>query len=202
VAVGSVLLAIALLVLFLVLLVSLVLSVVSSAFPGKLNPAPLVIAPDWRLFGPRPISTDRHLVARRKEAAGDAYGPWENLWSQSDPRFIRCLWNPERRLSTAFYQVESQLSRAARSGRDVAESPPWLVLRDIALAAVAERAERAGEPAGAGGFMQFAVLSSTRSGSRVRFGVVMVSASVPLPASVLVPAPAPGSGPSSGSPPR
>ncbi|MGW7255702.1 hypothetical protein [Streptomyces sp. NPDC054834] len=159
--------AILLLIAFLVLILSLVASIISSAFPGKINPAPLTIAPDWRLFGPRPISTDRHLVARRRDRGSSHFTAWETLWSQQGPRPTRFLWNPDRRVTTALFQLESQLSKAARSNRAVTESAAYLALRDMTVAAMAGDGED--------GDLQFAILASDYSAGEHAYRVVMRS---------------------------
>lgn len=156
-----------LLTLFLVLILSLVASILSSVFPEEIKPAPLVIAPDWRLFGPRPISTDRYLVARRRPSGSSRFTAWETLWSQPEPSAIRFFWNPGRRVTTAIFQLESQLSRAAKSNGPVTESAAYLALQDVAVAAMAGHRDT--------GDLQFAILASDYSAGERVYRVVMRS---------------------------
>ncbi|MEU2422953.1 hypothetical protein ABZ619_18350 [Streptomyces sp. NPDC007851] len=161
-----------LLALFLVLIFSLVASILSSAFPEEIKPAPLVIAPDWRLFGPRPISTDRYLVARHRPRESSRFTAWETLWSQPEPSAIRFLWNPGRRVTTAIFQLESQLSKAAKSNRPVTESAAYLALQDVAVAAMADGRDT--------GDVQFAILASNYSAGERVYRVVMRSEIIAL----------------------
>jgi hypothetical protein len=78
---------------------------------GRIDP--LRIVPSWRLFGPRPPSSDYRFEVKCKPAGGEGF-VWIDI-TPHKPRTWRAFgWNPQRRLRKTFNACANSIWRALR----------------------------------------------------------------------------------------
>ncbi len=89
----------------------------------------LLMLPDWRLFAPRPVMHDFHLLCRAGEPGHE--GEWQVASTIAKRSVSQFVWYPERRRDKAFLDLCQEVSFAAGEGSSPAlATEAYRILRD------------------------------------------------------------------------
>jgi len=100
----------------------------------------IAIVPNWRFFGPKPLMDDFYLLYRTASRTG-VVSDWREIVLSRRGSWFAMIWNPERRLKKAQFDMIVSLARHTADHPDsVLLSVPY-----VSLLTVAEREARASD---------------------------------------------------------
>lgn len=93
----------------------------------------MCLLPNWRFFGPNPLTSDLHLLFRTVTVDGNS-----SIWREVGPQGARplrsAIWNPERRVRKALFDIVVSLSKEAEeSSAHIQASVPYIALLSIVV---------------------------------------------------------------------